>query len=342
MLALIALLLAAATPGAALPPGSPVVSIDRPAQADAILAEASLRLRAELAASGYDSRIVSCDVDPLAGPADCPRDETVASISLARAADATSIFVSSKLKSGLELRRQVRVRNDDGGSDATLLAVRAVELLRDLQVTVATAAAVDSEDPRPLEPFAQPGAPGAPPRWHLVAGGTTLMIPWSHRSLTPAFGGLIGVGRRYGQHVLAIIQALGPFGAALPIAQQTGTPVLADRHLYQAIAGLSVRFGRVSGVEGLFGVAFAGASYMHLNLNATNLLGLTGQTLSPMIAIGVGYTLRVTKSFSLTAELDLDDTDDVRVAPKDEHDPLLTETGFVWVALNLTATIPLF
>src|SRR6185312_13950442 len=138
MLALLALLLAAAGPGTALPPGSPVVSIDRPAQADAILAEASLRLRAELAASGYDSRIVSCDVDPLAGPADCPRDETVASISLARAADATSIFVSSKLKSGLELRRQVRVRNDDGGSDATLLAVRAVELLRDLQVTVAT------------------------------------------------------------------------------------------------------------------------------------------------------------------------------------------------------------
>lgn len=340
MLALLALLLAAAGPGAALPPGSPVVSIDRPAQADAILAEASLRLRAELAASGYDSRIVSCDVDPLAGPADCPRDETVASISLARAADGTSIFVSSKLKSGLELRRQVRVRNDDGGADATLLAVRAVELLRDLQVTVATAAAVDSEDPRPLEPFAQPGPPGAsrPPRWHLVAGGSSLMIPWSHRSsVKPAFGGLIGVGRRYGEHVLAIVQAAGPFTDSLPIAQQDGTSVLADRFLYQAIAGLSVRIGRVSAVEGLFGAVFAGASYMHLNLNAPNLNGLTGQTLAPMIAIGVGYTVRVTKSFSLTAELDLDDTDDIRIAPT-----VLTETGYVWMALNLTATVPLF
>ncbi|HXU61539.1 MAG TPA: hypothetical protein VN962_07565, partial [Polyangia bacterium] len=218
---------------------------------------------------------------------------------------------------------------------------RAVELLRDLQVTVATAAAVDSEEPRPLEPFAQPGPPG-PARWHLVAGGSTLMIPWTHRSTTPSFGGLIGVGRRYGQHVLAIVQAAGPFGASLAIAHQDGTSVLADRHLYQAIAGLSIRIGRVSGVEGLFGAAFAGASYTHLNLNALNLNGLTGHALSPMIAIGVGYTVRVTKSFSITAELDLDDTDDVRVGPKDDKAPILTESGFVWMALNLTATVPLF
>lgn len=343
MLALLAVLLAAAGPGAAPPPGAkPVVAIDCPADADAVLTEATFRLRAELAAAGYDSRTVTCDVDPKAGPADCPRDETLASISLARADGVTSIFVSSKLKSGLELRRQVRVRGDDGGADATLLAVRAVELLRDLQVTVATAAAVDSEDPRPLEPFAQPPPPG-PPRWQLVAGSTTLMIPWTHRStFDPAFGALIGIGRRYGQRVLAIVQAAGPFATSLPVAQQAGTLALADRPLYQAITGLSVRVGRLSAVEGWFGSAFAGASYMHLDLSASGLNG-PGHTLSPMVGLGLGYTSRVTKSFSVTAELDLKDTDDIQVKAGDEHAPvLLTESGYIWMALNLTATVPLF
>ena len=342
MLALLAVLVAAAGPGAAPPAAVQVVSIDRPADADAVVTEASLRLRAELAAAGYGSRIVICDVDPKAGPADCPRDETVASISLARTADVTSIFVSSKLKSGLELRRQVGMRGADNDTDATLLTVQAVELLRDLQVTVATAAAVDSEDPQPLEPFAQPPPPG-PPRWQLVAGAVTLMIPWSNRPLfDPAFGALVGIGRRYGQHVLVIVEAAGPFATSLRIAEQMGRAALADRTLDQAVGGLSVRVGRVSAVEGLFAAAFAGASYMHLDLNAPNLNNTPGHTLAPLVGIGVGYTTRVAKSLSISGELDLEDTDDIQVWSAKDNAAVLTETGHLWMALNLTATVPLF
>ena len=55
----------------------------RAADADPVLQETTLRLRPELAAAGYGSQLATCAVDPVAGPAACPRDTTLATISLA-------------------------------------------------------------------------------------------------------------------------------------------------------------------------------------------------------------------------------------------------------------------
>ncbi len=345
MLALLALLLAAAGPGGAAgeaPAAAPVVTIDRAADADPVVTEASLRLRAELTTAGFGSRVVICDVDPLAGPADCPRDETLASISLARAGEVTSIFVSSRLKNGLELRRHVRVRAIDGGGDATLLAVRAVELLRDLQVEVAATAAEDPEDPKPLE-FEPPAPPPRPPpRGYLVAGGSALFIPWAGKStLDSSFGGLLGLGVRYRRRLLAVLEAAGPFANSLAIASPTGGPPFSDRALDQATARLSVRVGLKSGVDGPFAAPFAGVSYMHLQLGAPNLNGTTGEGFSPLLGVGVGETLRIMTSWLVTAELSVIDAPDIQ-AWDATGKVLLTHSGHWWTAFNLTAALPLF
>lgn len=335
MLLLLALLFAAAGGDAA----TQVVSVERPGGPDPLLAETALRIRAELATTGLQSRIVSCDVDPKAGPADCARDGTQASISLARADEVTSIFVSSRLKSGLELRRQVRVRSDDGGADATLLAVRAVELLRDLQVEAAAAAADDPEEPKPLEPFAQPATPG-PPRWHLVAGAATLMIPWTgKRGLDPAVGAVLGIGAQFGPHLLAIFEAAGPFAASLPVARDNGDSTYSDRSVFQAIARVSVRFSRGSAVEGPFAAPFVGLTYIHLSLDAPNLTG-SGQTLAPLVGFGLGYSTRLLESVLLTAEVDVDEAPDIQVPDVQNH--VLAESGHLWMTFNVSATLPLF
>src|SRR5947209_7199654 len=73
-----------------------------------------------------------------------------------------------------------RVQAEDGGGDATLLAVRAVELLRDLQLEVAQVAD-DDEDPTPLEPFSG-GAGSTGSRWYLWGGGAVLLVPWTTSS----------------------------------------------------------------------------------------------------------------------------------------------------------------
>lgn len=337
MLALLALFLATGGPGGAAtepPPPRPVVAIDRAADPDAdpVVVEASLRLRAELASAGYDSRVVICDVDALAGPADCPRDQTLASISLARAGEVTSIFVSSRLENGLELRRQVRVRADDGGTDATLLAVRAVELLRDLQVEVAATAAEDPEDPKPLEPFEQPAAPAPPPRAYVVAGAATLLIPWSGRSaLDPAFGGVLGLGVRYSQRLFVALEAAGPFVNSLPVAGPTGAPPFGEHALYQAVGRMSARIGWKSGVEGLYAAPSVAISYTHLQLGA----------LSPLLGLAIGYTLRLPAAWPITAEVSVVDAPDLEVKDPTQT-VLITHSGHWWGALDLTAALPLF
>ena len=118
-----ALLAAAGSPATGAPPTPPAVTIARPADADAVLQETTSRLRPELAAAGYGSQVATCAVDPMTGPTACPRDQTLAIISLARANGTTSIFVTSRLQNGRELHRHVQVEAENGGGDATLVRI---------------------------------------------------------------------------------------------------------------------------------------------------------------------------------------------------------------------------
>ncbi len=341
MLAPLAAALLAAAGSPPTGPGTTAarVTIERPADADSVLQETTSRLRPELAAAGYASQVATCAVDPLAGPAACPRDNTASTISLARANGTTSIFVTSRLRSGRDLRRQVRVRPEDGGGDATLLAVRAVELLRDLQVEVAQVAE-DDEDPKPLEQFKEP-PDSRPSRWHLIGGATTLFIPWTNRSaFVPGVGGLLGVGARFGHRVMAVIDAAGPFAMQVPI----GVPDFPNgpatpRQLYQAVARLSLRIGRRSPLEGPFATVCAGVGYMTLQLDPLVSTVSTTKFVPALVGLGVGYSTHVTPALAVTADVDLIGAPTLEIQTMDGRP--LTRSSAVWLAVNLTAALAL-
>jgi hypothetical protein len=342
MLALVAaaLLAAAGGPATAARPARPAVMIARPADADPVLEEATFRLRSELAAAGYDSQVATCAVDPLTGPADCPREGTVAAISLVRANGTTSIFVTSRRRSGRELRRHVRVSTEDGGADATLLAVRAVELLRDLQLEVAQVAE-DDENPKPVELFQEPAGAQAG-RWSLWGGGSMLLVPWTaSRPVGPTWGGIIGVGAELTEQVMLVLDAAGPFAGSLPIGAPNSTASYSDRPLYAVVSKLALCVGTRSAVRGMFSKVFVGLSYTHVQLDPTISTDSSGSDVTPMVGFGPGYTLQITPRLLVSINLELVATSsNFRIAEK-TGGSVLAQSGMYRVFLNVTTAVRL-
>ncbi len=349
MLALLAAALLAAGGSPPTAAGDTTVMIERPADADRVLQETTLRLRRELVAAGYGSEVVTCPVDPAAdASADaCPRDQTSAVISLARDVGATSILVTSRLRSGRELRRHVRVPNEDGGGDATLLAVRAVELLRDLQLEVAQVAAGDDEDPRPVE-LDKESAPGVPLRWYLWAGGSMLFIPWTTYStvglanaspIGPAPGCEVGVGIQVNDQVMLVADAVGPFAASLPLGAPSRTDApYSDRSVYDVVARLALRLGTRSATQGLFSQVFVGLSYMYADLDSS-ISNNSRSALAPMVGGGPGYTLQVTRTLLASLDLEVAAAPDLRIVTQQAD--LQAKSGMFRAFLNLTAAVRL-
>ncbi len=341
MLALLAaaLLAAGGSPLDAAAPHGPTVMIERPADADPVLQETTLRLRRELAAAGHDSEVATCPVDLFAGAGACPRDETRAAISLARAAGATAIFVTSRLKNGRELRRQMRVQDQDGGADATLLAVRAVELLRDVQVEVAQVTG-DDEDPRPLELY-KDGAPPQPLRWYLWAGGSVSFIPWTtSHAIGPATGFQVGVGVQVNEQVMVVLDAAGPFAESLPIGSPTVTGGLyADRSVYDVVARLALRVGTRSAAAGMFSKVFVGLSYVYADVDPSISNISSRSAVAPMVGGGPGYTLQVTRTVLASIDLEVVAVPNLRI--ESQRKEVLAESGSFRAFLNLTAAVRL-
>src|SRR3954452_20236605 len=145
----------ASPPAEAAPPTSSIVAVRRPPPGDAVLGEAGSRLRSELAAMGLEGQFVDCPPTET-DSGGCPDAAATATISLARRDDGIiEIGVRTMLPDGLELSRHIRVLARDGGEDPAVLAVRAVELLRDLRLTARPPAsprpggpARDDEEPK--------------------------------------------------------------------------------------------------------------------------------------------------------------------------------------------------
>lgn len=334
MLALLALLATASGPAIGAPPPPPVVLIARPADADPVLEETTLRLRAELAAAGYGSQAAMCAEDPRSGRAACPRDETLATISLARANGTTTIAVTSKLRKGADLRREVQVNADDGGGDATLLAVRAVELLRDLQLEVAQVAR-DDEDPRPLELYHEPArSPGV--RLFLWAGGSMLLTPWT---TSPAFdaapGAVVGLGMRLDEQVMLVLDAAGPFAASLPVGSRDARGSVTDRSIYAGVAKLALCLGAQSAVHGFFSKFFVGLSYTYAELDPAVSHGSSGTSVAPMVGFGPGYTIRITPRVFVSTDLEVVATNNLRIDTSKWM--ILTESGTARLFFNVVA-----
>lgn len=333
---MISAVLALVVLAAADAPPAPPVSIQRADDAPAVILEASLRLRSELAIAGYSGQIVACNVDPLRGPADCPQKETQDSISLVRLDQATSIFATSVQPGGRIWQRVLQVTDANGGSDASLLAVRAVELLRDVQIHLA-ASADDPEDPTPLEPFAQ----GPPARrsnpWALLAGASVLTIPWTTQvRFFPVFGANIGAGRPLGSHAYLALEAAGPYLTYLPIALD-GIHPIQDRPLYQFVGFISLRALWSSPESGPFAAIRTGLRLNYIQLGAPNLAGGSDAAVGAVVALGAGYTMPLTARLSATLEAHLDLSPTVEVDDIQGHS--LVSTGVWSGGLDLTVAI---
>jgi len=341
-----ALLAAGGSLSTAASPESPTVMIERPADADPVLQETTSRLRRELAAAGYGSEVATCAVDPASGAGACPRDQTStrAAISLAHAGGATSIFVTSRLKSGRELQRHVRVPSEEGGDDATLLAVRAVELLRDLQVEVAQVAG-DDEEPKPVELDKGSAAP-RPLRWTLWAGGSLLVVPWTTNTTSttspavgPATGCEVGLGVQVNDQVMVVLDAAGPFATSLPLgAPKSADGPYSDRTVYDVVARVALRLGTRSAVQGMFTKVFVGLSYTYAELDPS-ISGSSRSALLPMVGGGPGYAFQITPRLLASIDLEIVGITNLRIENKLRS--VLAESGIFRGFLNLTAAVRL-
>jgi hypothetical protein len=275
------------------------VAVMRPPRGDALLEEAGSRIRSELAAMGLAGQFVDCPPEAATDPGACPGLEGNAMISLARADGVVEISVRTIFPDGLELRRHVRVFSHDGGEDPAVLAVRAVELLRDLRLTGQrprprrlTGPARDDEEPK------IPLPPAPPPRWRLSTGAAVLGSPaHGQPGVGPALGLAISAGAVIGPHLLVVASFAGPFDTSLSVANKYYRPTTGT--LVQAVATLELRFKFRAGPFEPFGGVLTGINYLKetvANADPTT-APLNASAWAPLFGIGGGVSWSFWKQF---------------------------------------------
>ncbi|HSY38572.1 MAG TPA: hypothetical protein VLA79_03560 [Polyangia bacterium] len=272
----------AATPAAeTAAPANSIVAVRRPPPGDTVLGETALRLRSELAAMGLEGQFVDCPPTETDSGA-CPDAQASATISLARRDDGiVEIGVRTILPDGLELSRHVRVLARDGGDDPAVLAVRAVELLRDLRLTARQPAPSRREGPaRDDEEPKLPPPPPRPPRWNLSGGIALFGSPRGDQpGVGPALGPTIGAGAIIGPRLTLVASVAGPFNSTLSSSGGLGTATL-----LQALATLELRFRLPLGPVEPFASVLTGVNYLKATLDTTTSAWV------PMFGLGAGAT----------------------------------------------------
>jgi hypothetical protein len=335
-----------AAPEAAEPAPGPPISIQHAVDADDVVREASLRLRSELAVAGYSGQIVTCAIDPVNGPAAaCPQQEKQDSISLTRNSGTTFIFATWALPKGHTSRRRLHVDDADGGTDSTLIAVRAFELLRDVQVQVAVAAVQDSEAP-PVVELSKEGSPVPPPRrlslWQVQAGGTMVWESWTARQANePILGIQIGASRRIRPQLAAIAQVAG-YKTSLTIADTNGSGSSRfGKSVYQVLGTVGLKASLWTSGLGPFVAFRGGINFMHIDLNADNLGGGSANPVMPMGSLGLGYSVAMSRRLTLNIEGHFDVSQPVEIADTIEADPPAQQTGRLFGGIDVTGSFGL-
>ena len=266
------------------------VAVMRPPPGDAVLEETGSRIRSELAAMGLEGRFVDCPPEAATDPGACPDLDANATISLAREDGVVEISVRAILPDGLELRRHVRVFPHDGGDDPSVLAVRAVELLRDLRLTGPrprrpTGPAQDDEDPK------IPLPPPPSPRWRLSTGAAVLGSPaHGQPGVGPAWGVAISAGAVVAPHLLVSASVAGPFNTSLSVPNTFVRPTTGT--LVQAVATLELRFKFRAGPLEPFGAVLTGVNYLKETIDGTDTMTapLMATAWAPMFGIAGGVS----------------------------------------------------
>ena len=302
----IGLLMAAAGERPATPPPaeaaqstSSYVAVRRPPPGDTVLEEAGSRIRSELSAMGLEGQFVDCPLNATGDPNGCPNVAAPATISLTRDHGVVEIGVRTVLSDGLELGRHVRVLGRDGGDDPSVLAVRAVELLRDLRLTARRPAprrpggpARDDEDPK------LPPPPPVPPRWYLSGGVALLASPrFDQPGVGPAFAPKIAAGAVIGPSLSIAASLAGPFDSSLgPVGTQSAA-------LLQALATVELRFRLPMGRLEPFAAVLTGVNYLKANIPGDQSSPASNTSAwVPLFGVGGGVTWNVRARFYVSVE----------------------------------------
>jgi hypothetical protein len=279
------------------------VAIVRSSSSDRILREASTRLRAELLDAGFE--VVEVDRapgDPRSEVEDAAPDaSSFATVAMSRAANGAfaDVWISDRV-TGKTVVRRLEV---GAGTRATsILAIRALELLRASLLEVA------AKPPPDAQPISAPGdvvkwiAPALPPpAARPLLEGNALGVG------ALALHGLTGIGLAVGPTV-HYSRGMGPWFVRVAVAGPLAGPELSaaagTASIRQELAALTLGWAsdpRPLGVDAWMG---AGGFDLHTSSSAgAPYRGISGDVVSFLWTAGVGGLARMGPRIALTAEL---------------------------------------
>lgn len=307
--ALFALAIAVATPRAEAQDGRPVVVLVRPTPSTAMIDEMLGRTRAELLASGFDTRIVvgAPGSGPRAAIEDADADAIAAIAVVDPSGDATvEVWVDDRLSGKVSIRPLVATGSDEHKA-AAVLAIQAVELLRASLVEIARHAepasaaapppAAGGAPPPAAVAFARGPEPAPRPRAELsLAAGPSAFVGFDPAtvqvapSLALALTAPVGLGGR--------LRWIGP-GLGPDLDVPGGSVSLSSWLLTGGLLFAPRSAGRLFGFAALDGGV--------LRLTAEGILeepvqGKSGSSLVAALLAGGGGGLRLTEQVAIVAE----------------------------------------
>jgi hypothetical protein len=286
----------------AVPAVTKVTVVDPPAD-DRILVEAGVRIRAELDAAGLSNRAIACAGG--VGSAACDATASAAAIALSRQDGLATIRVIATLPDGYELHRLIRVPGAAGGDDPSVLAVRAVELLRDIYLDIPRD--FPHREPAPPEPAtirpaavasvpaAPPGADRKPLRVFLGAAVLT-----GRRGLGPAVAPVLSLALPVGYGLSLAATASGPFEKLI------GDVEPGTASTTQALAMIGVHYELVLGSVSPFASLATGVHYLRAEGTPTQMMNqlMAADAISPLLALGAGVSVWFRRWLAATAQLE--------------------------------------
>jgi hypothetical protein len=298
----------------ATPAAAATVVLVRTSRPDAIGSEATVRLRGELVADGFDVRVV--DAAPagdlraaLERAAAAPDVEAVVAIFAAPAADAAELWVIDRVTGKTVIRR---VPNEPASDHAAeVLSIRALELLRASFLEVALAAGSHAA-PAPLAGGVSPPMATPPPEvarftqaaldnrwpklWAVEVGGAVL---GSFEGLPPSLVPVARVDRALGQRLIGRLMLAG-LGTRARLDTAAGSASVTHE---LGLLELALRFRAGRRVQPLISVG-AGALHVSSDGQATwPAQGKSGALWSAIADAGAGARIALRGRFELAFEL---------------------------------------
>jgi hypothetical protein len=266
-----------------------------------VLEEASLRIRSELDAVGTSNRLVDCS--PAADRAECGEISSAARIALGREEGIATIQVMANLPDGLELRRHVRVPPEAGGEDPSVLAVRAVELLRDIYLDIPRVARRSpSTQAAPSGPVAKesptPPASGSTIAGRALLGAGVLQGRWG---LGAAPAPVFGFGVSFQSRLALLASVAGPFHKMI------GSSLEGSIDTWQTLGALQLRYE--IGLPVLRPYASAGVGLFSLRVQSHPetapgmTTAITPSKVAPLVAVGAGVMVPVARWLAFTLDV---------------------------------------